>query len=177
MTHTPSPHHPPPPETPSPPHRPSPSYVPRPHGPSGHGPSGPPADAARFLRRVLRVDGVSTAVTGALLVAAVVPLTALTGMPRPFAVAFGIFQLCGAAGLLWIARHPVPRPPLVRAVVAVNAASAVACAALALGGVLPLSAFGVVFLLFGALIVSVYAVLEWAGLRRARGVGDGGGAR
>ncbi|WOI62747.1 hypothetical protein [Streptomyces fradiae] len=177
MTHTPSPHHPPPPETPSPPHRPSPSYVPRPHAPSGHAPVGPPVDAARFLRTVLRVDGVSTAVTGVLLVAALVPLTTLTGMPGPFAAAFGVFQLCGAAGLLWIARHPVPRPPLVRAVVAVNAASAVACAVLALGGVLPLTAFGAVFLLCGALIVGVYAVLEWAGLRRALGVGGAGRAR
>ncbi|WP_411574369.1 hypothetical protein [Streptomyces fradiae] len=169
--------HAPPPRRLSPPETPSPTYVPRPHGPSGYAPAGRPADAARFLRTVLRVDGVSTAVTGAALIAAVVPLTTLTGMPRPFAVAFGIFQLCGAAGLLWIARHPVPRPPLVRAVVAVNAVSAVACAVLALGGVLPLTGFGVVFLLFGALIVSVYAVLEWAGLRRARGAGGTGRAR
>ncbi|MCP9957568.1 MULTISPECIES: hypothetical protein [Streptomyces] len=126
-----------------------------------------PVRSARFLRTVLRVDGVSTAVTGAVLVAAAGPLGTATGMPVAFSVVFGVLQLCGAAVLLGIARRPVPRPPLVRGVVAVNGVSAVACAAVAFGGVLPLSGFGVVFMSAGALVVAVYAVLEWAGLRRA----------
>ncbi|URM89875.1 hypothetical protein LUW75_07590 [Streptomyces sp. MRC013] len=130
-----------------------------------------PAGPDRFLRTVLRVDGASTAVTGAALVAAAGPLGSATGMPVAFSVAFGVFQLCGAAALLWIARRPVLPPPLVRAVVAVNGASAAACAAVAFGDVVPLSGFGVVFMLIGALVVAVYAVLEWAGLRRAAAAG------
>lgn len=126
----------------------------------------PLPDPARFLRTVLRVDGVSTAVTGAVLLAGAGPLGSVTGMPAAFSAAFGIFQLCGAAALLWIARRRLLPPPLVRAVVAVNAASAVACAAVAFGGVLELTGFGVAFLLTGALIVTGYAALEWAGLRR-----------
>lgn len=93
-------------------------------------PAAPPAsaaDPARFLRLVLRVDSVSTAVMGLVLVAAAAPLGSLTGMPVAFAVGFGIFQLGGAACLALIAGYPVIPLALARTVVAVNAVCAVGC--------------------------------------------------
>ncbi|MEV2257194.1 hypothetical protein OG473_08840 [Streptomyces anulatus] len=126
----------------------------------------PARDAARFLRLVLRVDGASTAVMGVVLVAAAVPLGSVTGMPVAFAVAFGIFQIGGAACLALIAGYPVIPPALARTVVAVNALCAVGCVVTAFAGFVPLNGFGVVFLLIGALIVTVYTALQYTGLRR-----------
>lgn len=126
----------------------------------------PARDAARFLRLVLRVDSVSTAVMGAVLVAAAVPLGSATGMPVAFAVAFGIFQIGGAASLALIAGYPVIPPALARTVVAVNALCAVGCVVTAFADFVPLNGFGVVFLLIGAVIVAVYSALQYTGLRR-----------
>lgn len=126
----------------------------------------PARDAATFLRLVLRVDSASTAVMGVVLVAAAVPLGSATGMPVAFAVAFGIFQIGGAASLALIAGYPVIPPALARTVVAVNALCAVGCVVSAFAGFVPLNGFGVVFLLIGALVVAVYAALQYTGLRR-----------
>ncbi|MEU5285672.1 hypothetical protein AB0G97_16905 [Streptomyces sp. NPDC020755] len=126
----------------------------------------PARDAARFLRLVLRVDSVSTAVMGVVLVAAAVPLGSATGMPVAFAVAFGIFQIGGAASLALIAGYPVIPPALARTVVAVNALCAVGCVVTAFADFVPLNGFGVVFLLIGALIVAVYTALQYTGLQR-----------
>ncbi|MBK0373842.1 MULTISPECIES: hypothetical protein [Streptomyces] len=132
-------------------------------------PAAPPAsaaDPARFLRLVLRVDSVSTAVMGLVLVAAAAPLGSLTGMPVAFAVGFGIFQLGGAASLALIAGYPVIPLALARTVVAVNAVCAVGCLVTAFADVVPLNGTGVVFLLIGAVIVAVYTALQYTGLRR-----------
>ncbi|GAU65867.1 Syd protein [Streptomyces sp. NBRC 110611] len=126
----------------------------------------PPRDPARLLRLVLRVDSVSTAVMAVVLIAAAGPLGSATGMPVAFAVGSGIYQLGGAAALALIAGYPVIPPALARAVIALNAASAVACVVVAFGDVMPLTGFGVAFLLIGALVVTVYAALEYAALRR-----------
>nr|WSZ13601.1 hypothetical protein OH837_09915 [Streptomyces canus] len=126
----------------------------------------PSLDAARFLRLVLRVDSASTAVMAVVLIAACVPLGSATGMPVGFTVGFGIYQIGGAAALALIAGYPVIPPGLVWAVIAVNAASAVACVTVAFADLVDLTGFGVAFMLIGALVVTVYAVLEFAGLRR-----------
>ncbi|MFJ2024514.1 hypothetical protein ACIODW_12015 [Streptomyces sp. NPDC087897] len=126
----------------------------------------PATDAARFLRLVLRVDSASTAVMGLVLVAAAAPLGSLTGMPVAFAVAFGIFQLGGAACLALIAGYPVIPAALARTVVAVNAVCATGCLVTAFADVMPLNGTGVVFLLIGAVIVAVHTGLQYTGLRR-----------
>ncbi|MDX3502172.1 hypothetical protein ACFYUM_23465 [Streptomyces fimicarius] len=129
----------------------------------------PARDTARFLRLVLRVDGVSTAVMGVVLIAAAAPLGSATGMPVAFAVAFGVFQIGGAACLALIAGYPVIPPALARTVVAVNALCAVGCVVMAFADFMPLNGFGTVFLLIGALIVTVYTALQYTGLRRMTG--------
>ncbi|CAM5249152.1 MULTISPECIES: hypothetical protein [Streptomyces] len=129
----------------------------------------PARDTARFLRLVLRVDGVSTAVMGVVLIAAAAPLGSATGMPVAFAVAFGIFQIGGAACLALIAGYPVIPPALARTVVAVNALCAVGCVVMAFADFMPLNGFGTVFLMIGALIVTVYTALQYTGLRRMTG--------
>ncbi|MFJ3326357.1 hypothetical protein ACIPMT_18130 [Streptomyces griseus] len=129
----------------------------------------PARDTARFLRLVLRVDGVSTAVMGVVLIAAAAPLGSATGMPVAFAVAFGVFQIGGAACLALIAGYPVIPPALARTVVVVNALCAVGCVVMAFADFMPLNGFGTVFLMIGALIVTVYTALQYTGLRRMTG--------
>ena len=92
------------------------------------------------LPTVLRVDGWSTAL-------------------------FGAVMITGGAALLSIAGHRPHRYG--RVVVAVNAASAVGMTALACSGLLPLTALGIGFLLTGAVLVATFAALEFAGLRAA----------
>ncbi|MFI1826039.1 hypothetical protein ACH41E_06225 [Streptomyces sp. NPDC020412] len=125
-----------------------------------------PDDQARMLRLVVRVDGVSTAVMAAILIVAAGPLGDLTGMPAAFTYGFGAYQLAGAAVLLLIARLPVIRPVIARTVITVNLLSGVGCVALAFADPLSLTDFGFVFLLVGAVVVTVYAALEQVGLRR-----------
>ena len=75
-------------------------------------------------------------------------------------------QIGGAACLALVAGYPVIPPALARTVVAVNALCAVGCVVTAFAGFVPLNGFGVVFLLIGALIVTVYTALQYTGLRR-----------
>ncbi|WP_211370217.1 hypothetical protein [Nonomuraea turkmeniaca] len=80
----------------------------------------------------------------------------------------GVAMLGGAAALGLIAGYP--RIP-VRYVVLVIAGNTLSCAALALlmvARVMPLTGFGMEFTLAGAVVVAVYAGLEFLGLRRAR---------
>lgn len=119
-----------------------------------------------MLRRVLLVDCWSTAAFGVVMLAGAGPLSGPLGLPVAWSVPFGVLMLAGA-GVLWLVarRVPVPRRHGL-AVVAGNALSGAGMVALTFSGLLPLTAAGVVFMLVGALVVAVYAALEYAGLRR-----------
>ncbi|MFI7442839.1 hypothetical protein [Nonomuraea indica] len=121
---------------------------------------------ADLLRKVMRIDGWSTAVFGVVLLAGAAPLSGPLGLPVSWSVPFGVAMLGGAAALGLIAGYP--RIPVRHAVcvVAGNAVSCVALLALLVSGLLPLTGLGVAFLLSGAVVVAVYAGLEYAGLRR-----------
>ncbi|MFH9422292.1 hypothetical protein [Streptomyces sp. NPDC017529] len=133
-----------------------------------------PAPAARtgaadLLRTVLRIDAWSTAAFGVVMLAGGRPLSAPLGLPTTWSVPFGIAMLGGAAALALIAGYPrVPKGPAA-AVVVGNGLSCVAMLLLVFSGLLPLTAFGAVFLAFGAVVVAVFAALEYVGLRRYPG--------
>ncbi|MFI7618672.1 hypothetical protein ACIBP6_46355 [Nonomuraea terrae] len=82
-------------------------------------------------------------------------------MPRRI----GLHQV-GAAVLGLIAAHSQIPARYVAYVVAGNALSCAALLVLAFADVIPLTGLGVAFLLTGALVVAVYAALEYVGLRR-----------
>jgi hypothetical protein len=81
-------------------------------------------------------------------------------------IVFGVVMVGGALALLSIARRPAISARHARAVVAVNALSAVGMLGLAGSDVLALTGLGVAFLLVGAAAVASFAGLEFAGLRR-----------
>lgn len=125
--------------------------------------------SSRFLPRVMWADAASCAASGALQLVAGQPLSDVTGLPLALLQWTGWFLLGYALLAAWMAaRSPVPRR-LIGLVVVGNLGWAVACVALlALGG-LGLSAWGVAWVLAQALVVVVFAELQWTGLRRTRG--------
>ncbi|MFI0258015.1 hypothetical protein ACH4OW_03095 [Streptomyces sp. NPDC017056] len=125
--------------------------------------------AAGLLRTVLRIDAWSAAAFGVVLLAGGRPLSAPLGLPTTWSVPSGVAMLGAAAAVALIAGYPrIPKGPAA-AVVVVNGLSCVAMLLLAFSGPLPLTAFGSVFLAFGAAVVAVFAALECVGLRRYLG--------
>ncbi|MBF6093558.1 hypothetical protein [Nocardia cyriacigeorgica] len=123
--------------------------------------------AADSLRQALRWDGWGTGLFGAALLAGAVALRDPLGLPTAWSIPFGVAMVGGGLALLLIAGYPIISARHAAVVVAVNGASAVAMTVLAFSGMIDLTAAGVVFLLVGAVIVAVFAVVEGRGLRRA----------
>lgn len=119
-----------------------------------------------FLRRALWLDGWGTGAFGVLLLATAVPLRDPLGLPTAWSIPFGVAMLGGALVLLLIAGYPVISTRQATAVVAVNGVSVLGLLALAGSRVLPLTVAGVAFLLAGAVVVAVFAAVEYVGLRR-----------
>ncbi|MBF6299617.1 hypothetical protein IU459_19025 [Nocardia amamiensis] len=125
-----------------------------------------PSGNATLLRTALTVDGWSTGIFGAVLVAGAGFLRDPLGLPIGWSIPFGIVMLGGALVLLMVARQPVIAVRHAQAVVAVNALSVAGMIGLAGSGVLPLTGLGVMFFIIGAVAVAIFAGLEFAGLRK-----------
>ena len=129
----------------------------------------------RFLPRVMWADAASCAASGALQLVAGQPLSDVTGLPLALLQSTGWFLLGYALLAAWMAaRSPVPRR-LIGLVVVGNLGWAVGCVALLAFGGLGLSAWGTAWVLAQAVVVVVFAELQWTGLRCTRDVV--GGAR
>jgi hypothetical protein len=124
-------------------------------------------DRATFLRRSLQLDGIASALGGALLLLAAGPVSALAGLPGPgIARAVGAGLLVYAAALLWnAARATVSRGEALLAVV-LNAGWVAGSAVLIVDG--PLTIGGNLAVAAVAAVVLLFAVLEVVGLRRLR---------
>jgi hypothetical protein len=125
-----------------------------------------PATSGDLLRRTLRLDGWGTGAFGVLMLAGAVPLRDPLGFPTSWSVPFGVAMLGGALVLLLIAGYPVISSRHASGVVAFNSLCVLGLLALPVSGLLELTGAGVAFVLTGALVVAVFAVLEYTGLRR-----------
>jgi len=125
------------------------------------------ADASTLLRRALWVDAVSTAASGVLLLAATGPFEDLLGLPVSWSVPIGVALLGWALAVVLVVDHPDIAPRHVVFVIGGNVLSAAGLAVLALAGPVPLTGPGVAFMLFMAVVVAVYAELQFMGLRRS----------
>lgn len=123
----------------------------------------------RFLPNVMWADAVSCAATGALQVAFTGVLARLTGLPAPLLMGTGVFLLAYAAAAAFMASRSTPPRTLIGLVVVGNFGWAVACVALLVSGMFPVTAVGVAWVLAQAVCVIVLAELQWTGLRRSRG--------
>ncbi|POX41542.1 hypothetical protein C3486_08790 [Streptomyces sp. Ru73] len=125
-------------------------------------------DASRLLRTVLRTDSVSTAAFAVLMLVESALTATPLGLPRALAVVSGCGMVAGAVAFWLLARMPVLPLRLVGAAIALNAVCGAAFAVLACTDLVPLTGFGRLFLGAGAVIVAVFAELEYVGLRRVR---------
>lgn len=123
----------------------------------------------RFLPNVMWADAASFAATGALQVAFTDALARLTGLPAPLLMGTGVFLLAYAALAAFMASRSTPPRALIGLVVVGNFGWAVACVALLVSGMFPVTAVGVAWVLAQAVCVIVLAELQWTGLRRTRG--------
>lgn len=121
-----------------------------------------------FLRRVLALDAVLSAVMGVVMVLAVAPLSSLLGLPASLLTWAGLSLLPFAAFVGWLASRELPPRAGVWAVVACNALWALDSLVLLAAGGLEPTLLGKVFVVFQALVVALLAELQFFGLRRAR---------
>lgn len=124
--------------------------------------------ASETLRRALRIDAWSTAAFGVVLLAGATLLVVPFGLPVYWSIPFGIAMLGGAASLGLIAGYPRIPTKFAIFVIAGNALSFVALVALTFSNLIPLTGFGIVFFLSGALVVAAFAIAESIGLRLNR---------
>ncbi len=125
----------------------------------------------RFLSRVMWVDAVSCAATGALQLVLLNGMARLTGLPVPLLLATGTFLLAYAAAAAWMASRALPPRRLIGLVIAGNFAWAVGCVALLATAGSAIAAPGWAWVLAQALTVVVLAELQWVGLRQSRHAG------
>lgn len=93
----------------------------------------------RFLPNVMWADAASCAATGALQVAFTDALARLTGLPAPLLMGTGVFLLAYAALAAFMASRSTPPRALIGLVVVGNFGWAVACVALLVSGMFPVT--------------------------------------
>lgn len=119
-------------------------------------------------RRVLAFDALSGAGTGVLQLGLTGLLSQWLGLSEALLQGSGIaiFAFVALAG--WLAMQTQPPRAALATIVVGNFAWVVGCVALAFGGAPGVTGMGVAYLLFQAVVVLVFAELQWMGLRRQR---------
>lgn len=120
-----------------------------------------------FLRRVLRVDAVLSALTAGVMLVDAAPLAAWTGLPNGLVQGLGAALVPWAALLAWLGSRDSVARAAIGAVVALNFLWVLDCALLAFGAFGSPSGLGVAIAAVQAVGTFVIAELEWLGLRRA----------
>lgn len=121
-----------------------------------------------FLRNVLKADAAFSAV-GAVLMAAGAPIVApLTGLPPTLLIGAGLALAPWVVLLVYIVRQPGVSRLVMIDVIAVNALWAAVSVGLLVSGMIAPNALGAAFVLAQALVVAVFAELQFVGMRRAQ---------
>jgi hypothetical protein len=125
--------------------------------------------SSTLLRRALRLDAVVTGLNGAAYLLAAPLLDDVLGLDPTLLRAVGAFLLAYAAVVWVVGSRPEISRAAARAVVAVNAVWALDGLAVAATGWGSPTAVGTAWIVAQAGVVGAFAVLQWAGLRAARG--------
>jgi hypothetical protein len=124
---------------------------------------------AGLLRWALGVDAAVTGVNGLAYLALAGPLHDLLGVPAADLRAIGAFLVVFAAGVGTVARRPDPPAAAVVAIVAANAAWAVASVVAAVADLWSPTAAGTVWTVLQAGVVALFAALQATGLHARAG--------
>ena len=120
-----------------------------------------------LLRRALGADAVATLASALLMVLGAAPLAGWLGLPETLLRWAGLGLVPYAAWVGWLARRDTLARHWVGLVVACNALWAVDCLVLLLSGWVQPTPWGEAFLVAQALVVVVFAELQFIGLRRS----------
>lgn len=118
------------------------------------------------LRHAVLADGVISGAMGVLLFAASGPLSGLLGLPAAFLFWVGLALLPWMAALVLIARKERLSGGAVETVIALNALWVLASIALIVADPFGMTALGIAFVVAQALAVTVFADLQFFGLKR-----------
>ncbi|MFI9236748.1 hypothetical protein [Streptomyces sp. NPDC053079] len=124
--------------------------------------------SADLLRTTLRIDGWACAGLGVVLLAGCKLLSDPLGLPTTWSVPFGIAMLAMAAFIALIVRKDPLPSGLAWAVVVINTLSCAGLLVLACTDVVALTGLGTAFMILAAVVVGLFADVEFFGLRRAR---------
>jgi hypothetical protein len=122
--------------------------------------------ASTFLRRVLMLDAVATAATGLMLTFGAGLTKDLLGLPQGLMQYAGVSLLPFAALVGFLATRETISRPAVWAVIAYNALWSIDSIVLLMTGWVAPTALGYAFVIAQALVVALFAELEYVGLRR-----------
>ncbi len=124
-------------------------------------------DSPHFLRRVLWLDAISGAATGALQLLFPGFLSGLLGLPEAMLVETGWVLFGFTAGIAFLATRQFVPSAGVWLLIGANAVWVLGCLALLFGGWVNPSFAGKAFIAVQAVWVGLMAELEWVGLRKA----------
>lgn len=122
--------------------------------------------ADRFLRWALRLDAVATLGSGALLAAGGTLLAEPTGVPAAAGHGIGAFLVVYAVAVAALSFRPVINRAAAWAVVVLNSVWVIDSAITLVAGFWDLTAIGVGLVVVMAVVVAVFAELQYVGLRR-----------
>lgn len=126
------------------------------------------SDSSSFLRRVLLADAAAGAATGLLMLFGAGLLEQLLGLPRALLQVAGLSLLPFAALIGYLATREQLSRKGVWAVIICNAIWVVDSVLLLLSGWVEPTRLGQAFVIAQALVVAIFAELEYFGLRRGR---------
>lgn len=120
---------------------------------------------SHLLHRSMIADAAITGVTGLALIAGAGMLNSLLGVPEALMRNAGLILIPFAVMVFYWSSPARLSRPRVWAVIGLNLAWVVASVLLLTAGWIELTALGVAFVLFQAVVVAVFAELQYAGLR------------
>lgn len=123
-------------------------------------------NGASGLRGILVADALISGSTGVLLLAGAGVVGPLLGISESLLRSAGIILVPFAAGVYSLSTRPVSRGAVLAVIVLNGLWVAGSVALLAAGGIAP-TALGTAFVVAQAVVVAIFAELQYAGLRRA----------
>lgn len=120
-----------------------------------------------LLKRVLLIDGLTSLTLGVLLIAVAGFVSSALGLPEALLRVAGLICVPFAAAVWWLARQDRPPEAAIWAVIVANAAWVVASIGLLVSGWVEPTLLGLVFVIAQAIVVGVFAELQYVGWKRA----------
>ena len=119
-----------------------------------------------FLRYALLADAVASGATGLLMIAGADLLTGLLGLPVALMREAGLLLVPYVALVAFVGTRETISRPAVQAIIALNVLWVAGSIGLLMSGTVTPTVLGAAFVIFQAVVVGVFAELQFIGLRR-----------